>query len=131
VFRLELNNPCFLCNSPTEINMIFSHLCKDNFLDLFNMWVGYRFLNTVWNQKIYKKFGSIVRPVCAGCYYYSIKNMKHFLKHREYTGEKLNKQISSKSYKEIYEWFERFNNFRNQPYINDTNFFGCFKRKNY
>ena len=48
--------------------------------------------------------------------------MKHFLKYKEYTGEKLHIQVFSKSSKEIYEWFERFNNFRNQPFINDDGF---------
>jgi len=125
-FNLKMSNRCFVCQNPTLITLkVYDALSfiyslqgfmepYDMFTMAFKLWQSRRPLRLKWNQRIYKRFGSSFRTVCLGCY---STDIKHDLRGRE-TGQcKFTYKSKSSSYEEIYNWFCRFNNFRNQKYI--------------
>lgn len=127
-FNIKFTNTCYVCQNPTVIIMELNNPVQfvytvkkiieptDLFAKTFMVWRKLKPLDLRYNASIYKKFGSVVRKVCISCYGTQIKC--HQIK-REVGIEKFNYKSNSLSSAQIFDWFDRFNDFRNRPNIKE------------
>ena len=123
-FNVHMDQPCFVCENPTRITLrtrdallfligIMAQQPLDVFTKAFWTWNCTCPLDLQMNTRVYKKFGSVVRPVCWSCYCTPIR-CDHV--GRETGQVPFRHRSTSLTVKEIYDWFDQFNSFMNPSF---------------
>jgi len=121
-FNVQMDKPCFVCGNPTRVILrtrdallfligVLSNEPLDVFTRAFLTWNYMWTLDLEMNKRMYKKFGSVVRPVCWSCYCTPIR-CNHV--GRETGRVPFRHRTHSWSTEDIYDWFNRFNSFMNR-----------------
>jgi len=113
IINVKMKRCCFFCNAPTSICVMFPDTKTFN---TFLIWKILFKRDFSLNNMFYKKIGSVVRPVCTYCYF---NPPKFDLKTRETTGKVFRVNSKSLSVKDIWNWFDMFNDFRKRNDLKD------------
>jgi hypothetical protein len=114
MFNVKMERECFFCQAPTRIVIDFPEDTR-----IWRAFKAWRILfkrDFSHNTRFFKKVGSVVRNVCAYCYF---NDHTFDLRGREITGKRLHIKSEALSVKDIWNWFDMFNNFRNRKDIEE------------
>jgi len=115
MFNVRMERECFFCQAPTRIILNF-HDDDELTMRSFVAWRKLFKRDFSYNGHLFKKVGSVVRNVCSYCYF---NDHTFNLKSREITGKKPRVKSKALSVKDLWNWFDMFNNFRNRKDIKD------------
>jgi hypothetical protein len=114
MFNVTMQRRCFFCQAPTKILLDFP---DDDITDkAFAAWRKLFKRDFSYNVRYFKKVGSVVRNVCTYCY---IVDHKFDLKGREITGKRICVKSEALSTRDIWNWLDMFNDFRNRKDIKE------------
>jgi hypothetical protein len=109
MFNINWDCTCYECECPLYV---FCTIKEDDFRRFYRDYTTWAYLNPftlVYNRGYYKFYGHVIHRVCISCYYFP----KRINLQKREIGQKSAKHIQlSKTFQEVYDYFERFQKFR-------------------
>ena len=114
MFNINWCHTCYECGCPLDLFCTIKDDDIDLFFRDFTTWVYLKPFTLVYNKWYYKCYGMKIHRVCISCYFFP-KRVDLF---KREIGEKCKQYIQlSKTFEEVYQYFESFQEFRQRKDI--------------